>query len=83
MPWPPSSIESVVSQNDSYDDACDVHPDERGDGRREQDRGAARLGVQELPKRGLDAPRPGRAAREARRRQGFCVDRDMRAGSGS
>src|SRR4029453_19659512 len=36
----------------------DVHPDERRDGGREQDRGAAGLGAEELAERRLDAARP-------------------------
>ena len=45
----------------------DVHPDERGDRRGEQDRGAAGLRAQELAQRRLEAPRPRRPPGEARR----------------
>ena len=50
----------------------DVGPDQRGHGRGQQDRGAARLGAQELAQRGLQAPRPGGPpGQQRRRRLGF------------
>ena len=47
----------------------DVHPHERGDGRAEQDRGAAGLGAQEVAERGREVARPRRPRRERRRRR--------------
>ena len=44
----------------------DVHPDERGDGRGEQDGRAAGLGAQEVAQRRLQAPRPRRPSGEPR-----------------
>ena len=42
----------------------DVHPDERGGRRGQQDRRTAGLGAEELPQRRLHAARPGRSSRE-------------------
>ena len=44
----------------------DVHPDEGGDGRREQDRRAAGLRTQELPQRRLEGPCPRRPSGDRR-----------------